>query len=133
MQQPRVKGISGVNFTQVTAGTTTYSLHVPDPFVEETATLFPIKVHANIPPPDDITVPEPSNPGIAGSGLSMLYRPIKNARSDGFIGAASIFTRTSPFPGTGIGTSSTNISFTPLNTIAFIYMIIYYLCYHCKI
>src|SRR5882762_2211409 len=53
------------------------------------------------------TIPAPSNPGVAGSGARTGYFPSIWFKSAGLIGAARIFTITSPAAGVGHGRDST--------------------------
>ena len=57
--------------------------------------------HPKSPPPLETTNPEASNPGVQGLGFYNGYNPCINIKSDGFIGAAKTFTKTSPYFVTG--------------------------------
>jgi hypothetical protein len=71
---------------------------------------------ANQPPPDETTVPHPSNPGTTGSLGGELYFPEQYRTSDGFTGEQITLTRISPRRGVGTGISTTRIPAGPENS-----------------
>ena len=73
-------------------------------YAEEQATRLPRKSEGNNPFPDATILPLPSIPGTNESDSSLSNVLFILAMSEGFIGAADIFTRTSAFDGFGTGT-----------------------------